>query len=352
MILDPRTSRNMPTRRGTMRMESRLVDPFGRVHDYLRISVTDRCNLRCVYCMPEEGMQFEPGERIMTYEEITSVVKALAPLGIRKLRLTGGEPLVRKHLDRLISMLANIPGIEDISLTTNGMYLASCAERLRAAGLTRVNISLDSLKPDRFALITRGGKLQRVLDGLKASRAAGFHPVKLNVVLMKGVNDDEISDFLRMTLDQPIQVRFIEYMPIGGSVSGWKAGYLPLEKVLETCGQSWSYEEDAAVYGSGPADSYRIKGAAGSFGLIHPVSSHFCGSCNRLRLTADGNIKPCLYWSDEFNVRPLAGDDKAVQELFFKALGSKPETHAMAQALNDQDIGGVPTHRRMSQIGG
>ncbi|KAA8751476.1 GTP 3',8-cyclase MoaA [Paenibacillus sp. UASWS1643] len=334
-------------------MESKLMDPFGRIHDYLRISVTDRCNLRCVYCMPEEGMQFEPTERILSYEEITSIVKALAPLGIRKLRLTGGEPLVRKGLDQLIAMLSAIPGIEDIALTTNGIYLAAYADLLKAAGLNRVNISLDSLKPERFASITRGGKVQRVLDGIKASQQAGFHPIKLNVVLMKGVNDDEVEDFLRMTLDDRIDIRFIEYMPIGDSGDGWRSGYLPLEQVLETCGASWNYEKSCGeVYGNGPADSYRIVGAAGTFGLIHPVSSHFCGNCNRLRLTADGNIKPCLYWSDEFNVRPLVGDDKAVQDLFYKALGAKPETHDMLKALNGQQIDGTPTLRHMSQIGG
>ncbi|WP_145322309.1 GTP 3',8-cyclase MoaA [Paenibacillus xylanexedens] len=333
-------------------MESKLMDPFGRKHDYLRISVTDRCNLRCVYCMPEEGMQFEPTERILSYEEITSIVKALAPLGIRKLRLTGGEPLVRKGLDQLIAMLSAIPGIEDIALTTNGIYLAAYADLLKAAGLTRVNISLDSLKPERFASITRGGKVQRVLDGIKASQKAGFHPIKLNVVLMKGVNDDEVEDFLRMTRDEPIHIRFIEYMPIGESGEGWRSGYMPLEYVLEACGARWEYESCGEIYGNGPADSYRIVGAAGTFGLIHPVSSHFCGNCNRLRLTADGNIKPCLYWSDEFNVRPLVGDDKAVQDLFYSALGAKPETHDMLKALNGQQIDGTPTLRHMSQIGG
>ncbi|MFC9709827.1 GTP 3',8-cyclase MoaA [Paenibacillus sp. NPDC056933] len=333
-------------------MESKLMDPFGRVHDYLRISVTDRCNLRCVYCMPEEGMQFEPTERILSYEEITSIVKALAPLGIRKLRLTGGEPLVRKGLDQLIAMLSAIQGIEDIALTTNGIYLAAYADLLKAAGLTRVNISLDSLKPDRFASITRGGKLQRVLEGIRASQKAGFHPIKLNVVLMKGVNEDEVQDFLQMTQEEPIHIRFIEYMPIGESGEIWKSGYMPLEHVLETCGALWEYESCAEIYGNGPADSYRIRGAAGTFGLIHPVSSHFCGNCNRLRLTADGNIKPCLYWSDEFNVRPLIGDEKAVQALFYKALGAKPETHEMVKALNGQLIEGVPTVRHMSQIGG
>ncbi|TMV50335.1 GTP 3',8-cyclase MoaA [Paenibacillus mesophilus] len=334
-------------------MPKQLVDKFGRVHDYLRISVTDRCNLRCVYCMPEEGMQFEPDHRILTYEEIAEIVKVLAPLGVRKLRLTGGEPLVRKGLDQLIGMLSKIPGIEDIALSTNGIYLAQFAGILKEAGLTRVNISLDSLIPERFAKITRGGDVGRVLSGLKASRSAGFDPIKLNVVLMKGMNDDEVASFLRMTYEEPIHIRFIEYMPIGYEGSGWKAGYLPLEHVLDTCRRlKWSFSRCEDVYGNGPAESYRLEGAAGTFGLIHPVSDHFCGSCNRLRLTADGNIKPCLYWSDEYNVRKHIGDSSAIEQLFFKALDAKPETHEMAKALSGEQQNHIPTVRRMSQIGG
>lgn len=332
-------------------MKARLVDPFGRIHDYLRISVTDRCNLRCVYCMPEEGMQFEPADQILSYEEIVSVVQALAPLGIRKLRLTGGEPLVRKGLDQLIANLSVIPGIEDIAITTNGIYLAACADQLKAAGLTRVNISLDSLNPERFAKITRGGRLQRVLDGVRASQKAGLQPIKLNVVLMKGVNDDEVEDFLRLTLDDEIHVRFIEYMPIGESGDAWKSSFMSLQQVLDTCEARWNYTS-CDVYSNGPADSYRIDGAAGTFGLIHPVSSHFCGTCNRMRLTADGNIKPCLYWSDEFNVRPYVGNDSEVQAMFLRALGVKPETHDMLKALKGEVIRGVPSLRHMSQIGG
>lgn len=336
-----------------MRVAEKLVDAYGRVHNYLRIAVTDRCNLRCVYCMPEEGMQFEPDNRILSYEEIAAIVEAVAALGVRKLRITGGEPLVRKELDKLIAMLAAIPGIEDIALTTNGIFLAPLAERLRSAGLTRVNISLDSLRQDRFAMITRGGDVGRVLAGLRASQLAGFSPIKLNMVLMKGINDDEVEDFLRMTLEERIQVRFIEYMPIGHEDSRWRAAYMPLEHVLETCRRlGWEYKPCGEVYGNGPAQSFRIDGAAGSFGLIHPVSDHFCGSCNRLRLTADGNIKPCLYWSDEYNVRKHIGNPSAIEAIFLKALGAKPETHEMAKALAGERQSQTPTTRRMSQIGG
>ncbi|MBW7475232.1 GTP 3',8-cyclase MoaA [Paenibacillus oenotherae] len=336
-----------------MPVAGQLVDSYGRVHDYLRIAVTDRCNLRCVYCMPAEGMTFEPDHRILSYEEIAEIVETAAALGIRKLRITGGEPLVRKGLDTLIAMLAAIPGIEDIALTTNGIFLAPFADRLRAAGLTRVNISLDSLRADRFAMITRGGDVSKVLAGLRASQLAGFSPIKLNVVLMKGINDDEVEDFLRMTIEEPIQIRFIEYMPIGHEDNSWRAGYMPLDYVLETCRRlGLDCEPAKEVYGNGPAQSYRIAGAAGTFGLIHPVSDHFCGSCNRLRLTADGSIKPCLYWSDEYNMRGHLGNPSALAAIFQRALGSKPETHEMARALAGGQRSQAPTARRMSQIGG
>jgi GTP 3',8-cyclase len=334
-------------------MQRLLIDRFGRKHDYLRISVTDRCNLRCVYCMPEEGMEFEPEDRLLSFEEITEVVRVLAGLGVRKLRITGGEPLVRKNLDQLIAMLSVIPGIEDIALTTNGIYFASRAEKLVAAGLTRVNFSLDSLRADRFSFITRGGDIQRVLASIEAAYNLGLTPIKLNVVLMKGLNDDEIEDFLQMTIDRAIQVRFIEYMPIGHNDESWKARYLSLNTVLERCAErGWIAKPSESVYGNGPAQNYQIEGAKGSFGLIHPISNHFCETCNRLRLTADGNIKPCLYWSHEFNVRTYIGDDRAMEDLFFRALDIKPQNHEMAQALMNENQSHAPTERRMSQIGG
>ncbi|HEX7057161.1 MAG TPA: GTP 3',8-cyclase MoaA [Bacilli bacterium] len=331
-----------------------LVDRFNRVHDYLRISVTDRCNLRCVYCMPPEGMEFAPAENILSDREIVEVVRVVAGMGVTKLRITGGEPLVRKGLPDLIAKLAAIPGIADISMTTNGIYLAKKAKALKAAGLNRVNISLDSLKPERFAKITRGGDLQKVLDGIEACRKEGIAPIKLNVVLMKGENDDEIVDFLRMTRERPVHVRFIEYMPIGHQNDHWRKAYLPLTAVLDACSRSGMHAErvEKGPIGNGPAEVYRIAGAAGTFGLIHPVSDHFCGSCTRLRLTADGNVKPCLYWNDEFNVRKRIGDDEAVRNLFLQAIGAKPYNHEMAKALNNEKQSHTPTVRRMSQIGG
>ncbi|WP_035101436.1 GTP 3',8-cyclase MoaA [Aneurinibacillus terranovensis] len=331
----------------------KLIDKYGRIHDYLRISVTDRCNLRCVYCMPEEGMEFEPSDRILTYEEITEVVSAIAKIGVRKLRLTGGEPLVRKEIEKLIRMLSAVEGIEDIALTTNGMYLEKKAELLKEAGVTRINISLDSLQADRFAMITRGGDLSRVLRGLNAAVRAGFQPIKLNVVLMKGINDDEIADFIRLSIEKPLQIRFIEYMPIGHDDNGWRERYVPLQTIFNTVeSMGLTYEKAEHVYGNGPAENFRIPGAGGTFGLIHPVSEHFCDNCNRLRLTADGNIKPCLYWDDEWNVRPLIGNEALIQDLFMRVLDAKPENHEMAKALSQETQSHTPTVRRMSQIGG
>lgn len=334
-------------------MEQTLIDPFGRTHNYLRISVTDRCNLRCIYCMPEEGVEFEPADHILTYEEITDVVRVLSTMGISKLRITGGEPLVRKELDILVAMLAGIPGIEDIALTTNGIFLAAKAERLKQAGLTRVNISLDSLKPERFKMITRGGDVRKVLNSIDACMTAGLSPVKLNVVLMKGINDDEIADFLALTFDRNIHVRFIEYMPIGHHDTGWKSLYLPLKQVFNVCTeQQWLFTNTASLQGNGPSDNYKIEGAKGSFGLIHPVSEHFCKTCNRLRLTADGFIKPCLAWSEQFQVRNVIGNDEAVRRLFLQALDTKPESHEMSKHLIGEQTTLRPTERRMSQIGG
>ncbi|MGZ4031684.1 MAG: GTP 3',8-cyclase MoaA [Tumebacillaceae bacterium] len=331
-----------------------LIDKFDRVHDYLRISVTDRCNLRCRYCMPAEGMEFLPNDQVLTFDEIEEVVRVAAKHGVKRLRITGGEPLVRPNLEQLIEKLSAIPGIDDIALTTNGIYLANRARALKEAGITRVNISLDSLRPERFAEITRGGDLNRVLEAFDRSYEVGFDPIKINCVLMKGFNDDEIDDFLRLSIERPVTVRFIEYMPIGHEGEDWKASYLPLETVLERCKvNGWeAIPQQGKIKGNGPAENFKIPGSHGAFGLIHPVSDHFCQSCNRLRLTADGNLKPCLYWNDEFNVRQALGDEQKMVELFHRVLENKPESHEMAQALEGKERSQAPTLRRMSQIGG
>ncbi|CAM3742549.1 GTP 3',8-cyclase MoaA [Cohnella lubricantis] len=331
-----------------------MVDRFGRKHTYLRISVTDRCNLRCLYCMPGEGMKFMDQDRLLSYGEIAEVAEAAAERGIRKLRITGGEPLVRPDLDQLIARLAAIKGIEEIALTTNGLLLAAQAQKLKDAGLNRVNISLDTLDQTRFKFIARRGNLDKVLEGIRAASEAGLQPIKLNCVLLKGINEDEIAAFLRMSVEHPLHIRFIEYMPIGHDDEGWRNHYLPLNRVLETAREAGFELEagSAAPEGSGPSENWRIRGAAGTFGLIHPVSEHFCKSCNRLRLTADGHIKPCLYWMDELNVRPALGSKEALHTLFDRAMDIKPENHEMAALLAGEAQSHRPTERRMSQIGG
>ena len=332
---------------------NKLNDQFNRIHDYLRISVTDRCNLRCVYCMPPEGVEFIEHNKLLTYEEIEEVVRVGASLGIKKLRLTGGEPLVRKDVEVLISKLSKIEGIEDIALTTNAYYLANKAKALKEAGLNRVNISLDSLKPERFKEITRGGNIERVLEGIDSAIKVGFSPIKINTVLMKGFNDDEIGDFLRMTIEQPFNLRFIEYMPIGHSDKTWKDGYLSLEYVKETAKElGFQLEESEAVFGNGPSENFKIKGAKGTIGFINPVSNHFCANCNRLRLTSDGYLKACLFWNEELNVKNHIGNPTKIKEIYFRSLQEKPENHEMAKEFNDDKLSNIPTLRRMSQIGG
>ncbi|THF83739.1 GTP 3',8-cyclase MoaA [Cohnella fermenti] len=332
-----------------------LIDRYGRKHTYLRISVTDRCNLRCLYCMPEEGMTFMEQSKLLSYDDIVEVVKTAAELGISKLRITGGEPLVRPNLDLLIGRLSAVNGIREIALTTNGLLLAKQAQKLRDAGLNRVNISLDTLDPARFRFIARRGELQRVMEGVEAAAEAGLGPIKLNCVLLKGINEDEIAAFLRMSYERPLHIRFIEYMPIGHDDAGWRNHYLPLSRVLEVAkaqGHAIDAADAEAPQGSGPSENWRIRGGIGTFGLIHPISEHFCKSCNRLRLTADGNIKPCLYWMDELNVRPALGDRDEIRRLFLRAMDIKPENHEMAALLAGEAQSHVPTERRMSQIGG
>ncbi|PWK15696.1 GTP 3',8-cyclase MoaA [Tumebacillus permanentifrigoris] len=330
-----------------------LTDKHGRVHDYLRISLTDKCNLRCVYCMPAEGMHFMENDKHLSFDEIEEVVRVAAKLGITRLRLTGGEPLVRPHVEDLVARLHAIPGIEDIALTTNAIFLAPKAELLKKAGITRLNISLDSMNPEKFAEITRGGHVHKVLEGLEAAFRVGFHPIKINTVLMKGFNDEEVDDFLRLSIERDVHVRFIEYMPIGHDGDEWRDRYLSLDYVLERCqALGLTPEPTQSVYGNGPAEYYRLPNARGTFGLIHPVSDHFCERCNRLRLTADGSLKPCLFWQDEFNVRPFIGDEQALIHLFHRSLDVKPESHEMANVLFEENLTHAATLRRMSQIGG
>ena len=324
-----------------------LSDSFQRPINYLRISVTDRCNLRCVYCMPEEGVSLMPHSDILSYEEIYTVVKAAAEMGINKVRLTGGEPLVRVGLPELVKMLASIDTIDDISLTTNGVLLSQNAAELKRAGLNRVNISLDSLKPDRFRQMTRCGNLADTLEGIEVARAVGLNPVKINVVVVAGVNDDELLDFAARTVSDGWHVRFIELMPVNGeepvtsklvSVSDMKRRLDPLGK-MEPCRVS---------VGNGPAKYFRLPDAAGTIGFITPVTEHFCYQCNRLRLTADGKLRPCLLSEEEIDLRePLRSGASAdeLKDLVEEAIIRKPKGHHLSE-------GSKRRGRPFSQVGG
>lgn len=329
-----------------------LKDKFGRNHDYLRISVTDRCNLRCQYCMGEDGIEQMSHEDILSFEDIIRVVEAGAELGISKIRITGGEPLVRKGIVDLVGRITTVPGITDLAMTTNGILLDRYAKELKQAGLKRVNISLDTLKPDLYRQITRCGNLDAVLNGIKAALENNLKPVKLNVVLMKGINEDEVLDFLKMTLDKPLHVRFIEYMPIGDHDCGYRDHYLPLSYIEEAAEKAGLQLIPVPLPGgAGPAESYTLEGSKGSVGLIHPISKHFCNTCNRLRLTAEGNLKACLYWQDEISVRPVLSNKKALQDLIQEVLTSKQAEHQMAA---DGACGSVKpgSMRGMSKTGG
>ena len=375
-----------------------LIDSFGRTIDYLRVSVTDRCNFRCVYCMPDDGAPIAPKEEILTFEEIERLLRIAAYLGMRKVRLTGGEPLVRKDIAKLVAGIAKIPGVRDLSMTTNGMLLARYAREFAENGLSRVNVSLDTLRPDRFQAIARRGNIQDVLDGIDAALRAGLTPVKLNCVAMKGVNDDEAVDFARLTLELPYDVRFIELMPINWStgddslnsffaLSG-PAGYRSVGNVTlyaDSAAKSFSAFsiplnqnagmlnanqmrrmfisaaelrqriedvfgplEPAEVVTNGPARNFRIPGALGTIGFISQITNDFCPSCNRLRLTADGFLRPCLMADGEVDLRtPLrngASDDE-IADLFRLTVHHKPWEHRLEDGL-------APVGRNMSQLGG
>jgi cyclic pyranopterin phosphate synthase len=324
-----------------------LSDSFQRPINYLRISVTDRCNLRCVYCMPPEGITQMSHYDILSYEEIYTLVKAAAELGINKVRLTGGEPLVRAGLPELVRMLADIDTVDDISLTTNGILLAQYAADLKEAGLDRVNVSLDTLKPERFKQITRCGNLEDTLKGIEVAGSVGLTPVKINMVVMAGVNDDELPDFARKTINDGWHVRFIEHMPVNGDDS--KAAKLvsvkDMKKRLDFMGKLEPYKLDV---GNGPAKYFRLPGATGTIGFITPVTEHFCYMCNRLRLTADGKLRLCLLNEDEIDLREPLRSGASVEELkdlIEKATANKPQSHHLAD-------GTIHKGRPFSQVGG
>jgi cyclic pyranopterin phosphate synthase len=324
-----------------------LFDSFQRPINYLRISVTDRCNLRCVYCMPEDGISLISHADVLSYEEIYRVVKAAAELGINKVRLTGGEPLVRNGLPELVRLLDSIEAIDDISLTTNGILLAQHAAALKEAGLHRVNISLDTLQPERFRAITRCGDLADTLAGIAAAREAGLDPVKINVVVMAGTNDDELSDFAAKTVSEGWHVRFIELMPQNGDDPRDDnfVSVTEMRKRIESLGE---LEPCQVSVGNGPAKYFRLPGAAGTIGFITPVTEHFCYHCNRLRLTSDGKLQPCLLSEEDINLRePLRRGASAeeLKNLISEAISRKPLGHNLSQGGNNK-------WRPFSQVGG
>ncbi|MGQ0538763.1 MAG: GTP 3',8-cyclase MoaA, partial [Gemmatimonadaceae bacterium] len=323
-----------------------LSDQFGRRIEYLRISVTDRCNFRCVYCMPAEGLPWLPKAEILSYEEITEVVRQLAPLGLRRLRITGGEPTIRPDITTLVRLLRGIPGIEDISLSTNGVKLPELAAALREAGLDRVNMSADSLRPERIAALARRNLRFDPRAAARAAQAAGLDPIKINMVVLRGINDDEVADFARLTRDHPWHVRYIELMPVGDLRELTWDHVVPSDEVLQRVAQLGELTPDRGpARGNGPARYYRLAGARGSVGVITPMTHTYCGSCNRVRLTADGRLRTCLYGDHEVNLRDPLRRSEPLEPLFRQALAEKPREHNLLQMR----IGGL---RALSQVGG
>lgn len=320
-----------------------LRDRFGRRVDYLRLSITDRCTLRCVYCMPPEGIPLKPAGEILTYGEFLRCVRAAVSLGVRKVRVTGGEPLVRRGVVEFIRRLSRIPGVEDLGMTTNGIGLSEVAAPLRQAGLGRINISLDTIRPDRYAEITRRDRLPDVLAGIDAAVRAGLRPVKINVVLLHGLHPGEVDDFLAMAREKPLEIRFIERMPVGCLPS---EGYVSADRIrdrilsLPGCRRVNSDAPSAAV-------TYEVPGFAGTLGIISPISGKFCSDCNRLRISADGRLRNCLFSRETLDLRSAlrgGGGDSEVAALFLRAVATKPEGHDLCA--------GGSSPEPMSRIGG
>ncbi|MBP2636321.1 MAG: moaA 3 [Firmicutes bacterium] len=326
-----------------------MFDNFARNIEYLRVSVTNKCNLRCKYCMPEEGIADIGHENILSIEEIGRLVRIGARLGIRKVRLTGGEPLVRKNIATLIADIAAIPKISDISITTNGMLFADMAEDLKKAGLKRVNFSLDSLDPDRFKYITSRGILKNVIRSISKAMELDMGPVKINMVVMKGANDHEILDFVELAKKMPLNVRFIEFMPVGDLPFYKTDRVVTVHDIRKIIEQKYELTKNVTIQGNGPAKSYQIRGGLGTIGFISAMSDHFCGECNRIRMTADGKLRSCLFSNNELNMKLAlknnASDDK-IAEIFTKAIKEKPNRHHMNEGW------GADNKRKMYQIGG
>jgi GTP 3',8-cyclase len=309
-------------------MSTRLIDPFGRTVEYIRLSVTDRCDLRCFYCLPGDYNDFSEPEEWLSFDEIERVIRAFAALGVRHVRVTGGEPLVRKNLPALVSQLSGIPGVDDLSLSTNAVNLSRQAVALKSAGISRINVSLDSLQPARFKDITKGN-LDKVLSGLLSAKQAGFNPIKINMVIMKGVNDDEVGDMIEFCIEHGFTLRFIETMPVGDTGRGAASYYLSLQDVKKRLAKRYELLPDV-MPGGGPARYVRVAGTALRIGFITPISQHFCETCNRARLAVDGTLYLCLGQEHKFEFRPLlrAGiSDSDMQDAVHAAIAMKPERH-------------------------
>lgn len=317
-----------------------MVDHYGRSITYLRLSVTERCNLRCRYCMPEEGICKKPHAAMLTEEEMVQAVSVAAGLGIHKLRITGGEPLVKKNIVSICEKTAAVPGIREVCMTTNGVLLPQLAKPLKDAGLKRINLSLDTLNPEKYAHITRVGTLEQALAGLDAALEAGFEKIKINAVLIGGFNDDEIVPLAELTRRYPVDVRFIELMPIQDHDEFGEAAFIPCKKIIGRLPEAVPQAKDGGV-----ARLYRLPGAEGNIGLISPLSDHFCASCNRIRLTADGHLKPCLHSGEEYSIKGLNREEMRLE--FQRAILAKPACHAELSATSRSHAG-----RNMNQIGG
>lgn len=324
-----------------------IVDSYGRKIKYLRMSVTDRCNLRCSYCMPADGVQKHARADMLSYEQLFRVAKASVAIGVEKIRITGGEPLVRKGILGFLADLKQIPGLKKLVLTTNGIYLGEMAIELRNAGVESLNISLDSLRPEAFFRITRGGDLNKVLAGIAAAEKIGFKHLKINMVVMRGVNDDEVLNFAALTINKPFNVRFIEYMPTLKE-KNWQSLMVPGDELISRLSEQYQLQKMTYEALDGPAVNYQIPGAVGKLGFITPISSHFCQDCNRIRVTSSGAVKSCLFDDGKMSLKPYldSNDDDSLRNVLRNVAALKPLRHAMMSGEADNHM------PNMSQIGG
>jgi len=326
-----------------------MLDSYNRKINYLRISVTDRCNLRCRYCMPEEGISKLEHDKILSLEDIVRLVKVGAGIGIRKIRLTGGEPLIRSHITQLIASIRKIPAIDDIAITTNGVLFCGMAEELKAAGLDRANFSLDTMVAEKFEFITRRNHRTEVKKAIFKALDLGLEPVKINTVVIKGFNDDELLDFAKLAYDFPLHIRFIEFMPIGDVLFWNRDRIISSEEIREKIARRYELAPTKISKGSGPAVYFKLAGGRGTIGFITPMSHKFCSECNRLRLTAEGKLRGCLYDKREIDLKAALehkSDDEELKKLFIQAISLKPSEHHMNEGWGKDNL------RKMSQIGG